>query len=76
MDKFLTLLAILCAAFVLIIGLLQKGMGDGLSNMFSGNKDLALFAVQKERGADKALSIAMLVFGLGLAACLIALQFQ
>lgn len=75
MFDVLKIVCMILCAIVIIVGLLQKGMGDGFITALTGSKDLALFAVQKERGIDKALSITMFVCGMLAVACLLGMQY-
>lgn len=74
MENFLNILLMVDSGLMIILVLLQSGKSDGLSAAFTGSGDLNLFAVQKERGPEKVLSIATLICGIIFFALVIGLQ--
>lgn len=56
MKEALNLGLIIVAGTLILIVLIQPGKSDGLSSVFTGSGDLNLFAVHKERGAEKVLA--------------------
>lgn len=53
MKEALNLGLIIVAGVLILIVLVQPGKSDGLSSAFTGSGDLNLFAVHKERGAER-----------------------
>lgn len=74
MKDILNIVLMVLAGFMIILVLLQSGKSDGLSSAFTGSGDLNLFAVQKERGPEKAISRLTLITGILFFAVTIALQ--
>ncbi len=59
----LDIIFIIVALIVIILSLLQGGKSDGASGAITGG-GLNIFAKQKERGAEKAVSILTFVFAI------------
>ena len=59
----LRVLLLIVAVILIILSLLQGGKSDGLS-AFMGSNDSGLFQNVKERGPEKAVSIATMVVGI------------
>lgn len=74
MKDILNIVCMVLAGLIIILTLLQSGKSDGLSAAFTGSGDLNLFAVQKERGPEKAISRMTLICGIMFFAVIIALQ--
>ena len=74
MKDMLNIALMVLSGLIIILTLLQSGKSDGLSSAFTGSGDLNLFAVQKERGPEKAISRMTLFCGIVFFAIVIALQ--
>ena len=74
MEDFLNVILMVLSGIIIILVLLQSGKSDGLSAAFTGSGDLNLFAVQKERGPEKVISRATLIYGILYFVLVIALQ--
>ena len=57
------IILLIVSVILIVLSLLQGGKGDALS-AFTGNKNIALFKNQKERGSEKVISRLTLIFGI------------
>ena len=64
MRDLITYLSVVIAALLIVVVLVQSGKTDGISAAFSGNGDLNLYAVTKQRGIEKGLAIFTAVLGI------------
>lgn len=57
-------LLLIVSGLIIIVGLLQESNTDGVASAFTGAKDLSLFSVKKDRGAEKVLVNTTYILGI------------
>ena len=67
-------LLMIVSAMLIVLSLLQSGKTSGMSGAFTGAGGLNLFANQKERGSEKAISNMTMVLGIAFFALVILIR--